>query len=556
MTLLAGCSSLPEQNGRAGVDALVKERGRAAPASDDRRAAQMLLAQVLGGPLRATDAVRLALVNNPRLKATYAQLGLAAADVYDAGRLSNPTLSASVLFPNVSGESAQVGLGLAQNFTDLLLLSRRSRLAEAEFARVQQSVGAAVLDLAADTEAAYFRLVGAAQISVLREAVGKAARVSADLAQRFFDAGNITRLQLTLEQAAASQAELDRLDAAAAVTAARAELNVLMGLGQKDDRWQIAPRLPVPLAQEDDLAGLTQMADSSRLDLAAARGSVKLLAGAFGLTRSFRYLGDVEVGVETERETDGTRLTGPTLGIELPIFNQGEGRAARAAAQLQQAEAELQVLEIEISNGLRSAHTEVANARARVEQYRRALIPLREAVVARTQEQVNFMLVGQFELLLAKQQEYDAYQGYLEAVRDYWIARTELARMVGRQLPSSAQVTDEVLDAEELTRPKDTGMQHMDHGGMNDAKPEKDMDHSGHDAPSAAPARKDPHAGHGNAKPAQPKKTPSPESPARKDGHSEMPTGMESHIPAPADDKAPKPKQPDSHDTHEHGEHQ
>lgn len=452
---LAGCASLPEQNGRGEVDALIKARGR--DASGDTRAIRALLAEAATRPLTAADAVRIALVNNPGLQARYAELGFAAADVYDAGRLSNPKLSASVLFPNVEGESSQVGLGLAQNFTDLLLLSRRSRLAEAELAGVQQAVGAAVMELAADTEVAYYRVVGSAQTSVLRDAVARAARVSADLAQRFFDAGNIKRLQLAREQAAAAQAELDRLEAAAEESAARGALNVLMGLAEKDSRWKIAPRLPAPLAQEDDPAKLTELADASRLDLSAARADVRRLADALGVTRSIRYLGDVEVGVETERETDGTRLTGPTLGIELPIFNQGKGRTARAAAQLQQAEAELRALEIEISNGLRTAQAEVANARARADQYRQALVPLREAVVARTQEEVNYMLAGQFELLLAKQEEYDAYQGYLEAVRDYWIARAELARAVGTQLPSSALATGEVLDAEEIIGPEDAG---------------------------------------------------------------------------------------------------
>lgn len=97
--LLSACASLPDQNGREDVAALVKARGRDASPPADRHAVQTLLAELAGRPLTATDAVRLALINSPRLEATYAELGFAAADVYDAGRLSNPTLSASMLFP-------------------------------------------------------------------------------------------------------------------------------------------------------------------------------------------------------------------------------------------------------------------------------------------------------------------------------------------------------------------------------------------------------------------------------------------------------------------------
>jgi cobalt-zinc-cadmium efflux system outer membrane protein len=78
-----------------------------------------------------------------------------------------------------------------------------------------------------------------------------------------------------------------------------------------------------------------------------------------------------------------------------------------------------------------------------VDTHRTALIPQRESVVARSQEQQNYMIIGVFELIQAKRQEYDAYQSYLEAIRDYWLARTDLMRAVGARLPSdpAASVT-------------------------------------------------------------------------------------------------------------------
>ena len=41
------------------------------------------------------------------------------------------------------------------------------------------------------------------------------------------------------------------------------------------------------------------------------------------------------------------------------------------------------------------------------------------------------MLVGVFELLQARRSQLDAYQAYVEAVRDYWLAQTDLRRSVG-----------------------------------------------------------------------------------------------------------------------------
>lgn len=459
-----GCASLPAGQGRDQVVSLVAARGRVLEQRDDTDAKRWI-AERLTQPLDAGAAVQIAFARNPRLRSEYARLGIASADVYDAGRLSNPRLSGSILSSNEAGAADQVTFGLAQSFTSLLLLGPRSRFAQDEFERVQQSVGAEILNLAAETEAAFYALVGAQQVEKMRAAAANAAGLSADLAQRFLDAGNITRLELSREQAAASQARLDLLEAQARLALARTELNALMGLPGGGRNWTVISGLPSPFAEEDPLMDLLRLAGESRLDLLAARGKVQLLADSLGIARRYRYLGEVRAGVEAERETDGTRLTGPNLSLELPVFNQGGGAVARAQAQLLDAEARLQELEIAATNAVQLASLRVANAKTRAEGYRSALIPQREQIVARSQEEVNYMLIGQFEMLRAKQEEYDAYQGYLEAVSDYWIARAGLAREVGTRLPSSAQAPGEALDAEELTRPKGDGMQ-MNHERM------------------------------------------------------------------------------------------
>lgn len=553
--LVAGCAGLPADRGRGDVAALLKERGRDVSQVGDQDAAARLTKELTAKPLGVDDAVSLALVNNPRLRAQYARLGIAAADVYEAGRLSNPRLSASILFVDEPGLADKLDFGLSQSFTSLLLLPARSRFAEGEFERVKALVGADVLDLAAEVEAAWYGLAGAWQVADMREAVARAAAVSADLAQRFFDAGNINRRELALEKAAAAQAQLDAEEAAAAATRARIGLGRLMGLPALNTPWKIAAGLPTPMAEEDAPEALIKRADAARLDLAAVRSEVAMRADALGVTRRFRYLGDVDVGLNVERDTDGSFHRGPALSLELPLFNQNADDVERAEAQLARSEAELAALEIDIVSGVHDAHAQVLAAKARAERYRSALIPLREAVVARTQEEVNFMLEGQFQLLLVKQQEYDAYQGFLEAVRDYWLARVELARNVGAALPGNAQAAGEVLDAEALTRPRTEagggGMQ-MNHEGM----PMSDSDDGMKDMPGDGMKEMD-HSGHGGAarKKAAPKKDAAPAMPPPRKGGgpSDMPTGMESHIPEPAAKSDPAQTKPD--ESQQHGDH-
>ncbi len=45
------------------------------------------------------------------------------------------------------------------------------------------------------------------------------------------------------------------------------------------------------------------------------------------------------------------------------------------------------------------------------------------------------MLIGAFELLSAKRDEIDAYKGYVDALRDFWIASADLREAVGGEFP-------------------------------------------------------------------------------------------------------------------------
>ena len=445
LAALSACTSLPEDLGRSDVDALVAERGRPVEAGD----AASLVASLTAEPLTAEAAVRVALLNNPQLQATYAELGFAAADMYEAGRIRNPVFSAAFLATDRSGERDQLTFGLVTTFTDLLTLRARKRLATAEFAAVKYVIGARVLEIVADTESAYYRFIGAKQVSALRARVARAGALSLALAERYHAAGNLTPRDLALEQAAASEAKLAALESDAEADGARTRLATILGLRAGDD-WDTSAQLPAPLEEEDVLADLLVLAHKSRLDLAAAHARADIEADRLGVTNWTRWLGRLNVGAERERETGGGHLTGPTVDWEVPVFTQHRDALMRVDAGLEIAIAEVERLSLAVDNDVHLAYAVTENARARVTEYRDRLIPARVAAVQRAQEEENFMLIGIFELLAAKRREYEAYQGYLETVRDYWLARAALTRAVGNTLPGNADVGYQRIDIDAL----------------------------------------------------------------------------------------------------------
>lgn len=491
LAALAGCATTSPRPGDADIDELLTARGGPPAVSDQTPES---VRAWLSEPMTAERAVRMAMLRSPRLQEEYARLGLAHAEVLEAVQVENPRLSLSwlALDPG-SGEDHTVGLSLP--LADLLVLPMRARLADAEFERARLEIAAAVLGVASEVEAAWYAAIGAQQVAQMRAAVAEGAATSAELAQRFYDAGNISELQLRQEQAVASSARIDSLRASSEAARARLELTRAIGLSGKDADWAPADRLPMPVAEEDPAETLVTLAREGNLELLAARQEVEVLADALGITRRLRWIGGSEIGYEQEDDADGQRLRGPTLELELPIFNQGQAKLARAEALLAGALARVAQAELAVEQGVRlNAHT-VATLRDVVVAHQQALIPQREAVVARRQEQQNYMLIGVFELIRAKVDEYDAYQSYLEAVRDYWLARVELARIVGQRLPSDAAIGERTPSVQEILSPGEAGMDHSGHGGMDHAAPET-VDHSKHGGSAPAEPEAMDHSGH------------------------------------------------------------
>lgn len=529
---LIGCASLPPERGYADTSDVVEARLGIVPVYRPTLDAPI---DVPTEPLSVDDAIRVAFLHNPRIQQAYARIGIGRAELEEARRIANPTFGYAKLSPR-TGPGSQITHSLSVEFSEILLLSTRKRFAEAELARVQNVVAAELLTLATEVETAWFTSVSATLVAQMRSAVATSAQASADLAQRFFDAGNINRLQLEQERASSVLARIGAVRADAEADRARSDLANLLGLSSHAP-WATHQRLPAPIAVHMDTDALVASAQSQRLDLVAAQQAARQREQALGITRRWRWLGSIDVGYARESEVDGGENRGPTLALGLPIFNQGQGALARAQAELLSARSERDALTLAVQNGARLALEQLRGRYDVAERYRTALLPSREAIVARSQEETNFMLMGVFELILAKQAEYDAYQEYLEAVRDYWIARAQLKREVGGELPGDAGDPSETIGVESiLPSAEPPPMDHSMHGMTHDAPSDP---HAGHAMPTA-PAD-DPHAGH-----AMPMPSTTPEDPHA--GHHMAPANE-------ADDEdGENADDPDEHSTHEHGE--
>ena len=459
--LAAGCASVPREAGFGDVEKTVAERtggkqvhwnqGTAADEAVAERVRSMLAEE-----LTADEAVQVALLNNRNLQAVYEGLMLAQADLVSAGLLRNPVFDAEVRFVEGGGGTG-LELALVQDFIDVLYIPLRRRLAEAALESAKLRAAGEVMGLAGEVRSAFYTLQAAQQTLEMRRQVLTATDASYDLAGRLRAAGNITELDLANERALHEQAKLDVRAAEAQVLQGRERLNTLMGVWGGQTGWTIASRLPDLPAEEVAADDLERRAVERSLDLGATRLEVTQAARNVGIAAPFGLLPEAELGVSAEREPEGEWAVGPAFSLPIPLFNQGQPAVASAQAGLRRAQAVYAARAVEVRSRARAAHATVAAARDQADYYAKVILPLRQRIVRQTQLQYNAMQVGTFQLLVAKQQQIDAGNAYIRALRDYWLARSELEQILNGHTPASAGGSGAMEMSETPTSPAAAG---------------------------------------------------------------------------------------------------
>lgn len=434
--VLTSCATVPQDAGFDEVRATIAERTGGASVSwhrggeADAQVAEQLRSLWADGDFTAAEAVQVALLNNRRLQATYESLMVAQADLVAAGLLPNPLLESQVRFPEGGG---RVGLEIAvvQEFLSIFQIPLRKKVAAASFEAAKQRVALEVVDVAGSVREAYYSLVAAKQLLELRGSVVDATEAAHAMAQRLYEAGNVTDLELNLQRVEYEQAKLNFADAEFEVIARRESLNRALGLwGPDANAWEVQTRLPEMPEMLDGLEDLERRAVAESLALAATRHEIEATAGSLGLRRNFNVVPEASVGAVGERETEGDWTFGPTMEMPIPLFDQGQPEVAAAVAELRRARARYFAEAVELRSAARAARALLQNTHSRVTYYQKVVLPLRAEVVEQTQLHYNAMQVGVFQLLDVRRQQIQAGVKYIEALREYWLAQSAMQTLL------------------------------------------------------------------------------------------------------------------------------
>lgn len=437
--LLAGCASFSTDGGFGQVSQLTKERTGQTPSyqrtAQETDTARARVAELLAQPLTLDGAVELAYLNNRGLQASFNSLGIAEADLVRAGRLSNPLFG----FGRLSGGGV-VEIERAVMF-DVLGLLTMPVVRQVEQRRFEQAQFQAALDavsVASEARRAYISAVAAQELVKYFGQVKEAAEASNDLARRMVQAGNLSKLDQMREQAFYADATSELARAQQQAVTERERLTRLLGLSGEQLNFKLPERLPDLPKEPTEPKDAEQTAIEKRLDVLMARRATDATAKSLGLTRATRMVNVLELGYQNKSETGESRANGYELELELPLFDFGSTRTARAEATYMQAVNRTAEIAVNARSEVRESYSAYRTAYDVAKHYRDEVVPLRKRISEETLLRYNGMLIGVFELLADSREQVRSVTAYVEALRDFWVADTNLQTAITGRSPGAS----------------------------------------------------------------------------------------------------------------------
>lgn len=427
--LLSGCASFSADGGYGEVQALAQARSAqpipaTRPATGGRE-----LSELLAKPLTVESAVQAALMNNRGLQASYAELGVAEADLVQAGRIANPIFS----FGRLKGhEGVELERTLTIPLMGLLTMPITQPLEKRRFEQAQMRAAGELLRVADETRRAYYGAVAAQQSAVYMEQVKEAADASAELARRMAAAGNWSKLQQAREQAFYADTVAQLARARQAKVAERERLTRLMGLWGDNTKFQLPDRLPDLPAAPREVKDAEAQAMTNRLDMLMAQKELAGLASSLGLTRATRFVNLLDLSYLHNTTPGGEREKGYEIEFQIPLFDWGTSRVTRAESLYLQAVHRAAASAIDARSEVRESYLAYRTAYDLARHYRDEIVPLKKRISDEQLLRYNGMLIGVFDLLADARDQIMSVNAAIEAQRDYWVADSALhAAMTG-----------------------------------------------------------------------------------------------------------------------------
>jgi len=390
------------------------------------------------GTITLRDAVTLALINNPKLKAFSLDIRVAEARKLQAGLSPNPEIDVEIEeFGGTGGragfDSSQTSIQIGQLIELADKRSKRTHLAVLEKDLAEWDFKSKRLDVMSDVGGAFIDVLAAQeQLSLSKELVNLSEQAYSTVAERV-KAGKDSPVEETKAKIALSNTRIEFERAGKELVSARHQLTATWGSSSPAFEKAVGEFYELSAVPSfEELTGLI----SRNPDVARWPAEKERRLAALELEKA-KAASDIKLGGGIQyfdEGDDSAFILG--LSIPLPLFDRNQGNIQEAMYMLAKTEEQRKVVQTDLAAALAEASTKLSSSFSEITIIRNDVSPLAKSAFDSASQGYH---EGKFEYLVeldAQRTLFEVRARYIEALAGYHKARADVERLIGRDIDS------------------------------------------------------------------------------------------------------------------------
>lgn len=391
-----------------------------------------------GGAVTLNEALGLALVQNPELRASYWLVLASDAERLQASLRPNPELEVEVEQVGGPGErsgfdGAETTVQIAQPIELGHKRAKRTALADLEKDLARFDYESKRLDVRAEVQKAFVEVLAAQQRLQLTEELLKLSQELLDTVSKRVDAGKDSPLEKTKAAVALSDSKLRHEQAARDLQFARRQL--VSTWGAETPRFE---RATGRLDSLNPIESVEQLSELTEHNPDIARWSVEIdrAKAALELEKA-KAVSDITLngGFQRFGETEDSAVV---FGVSLPlaISDRNQGGKLQATYNLARAREEQKAAQAKIRMELVRAYHSLCNAYAEGVELKNNVLQGAETVFEASKEGYSQGKLDYLHVLDAQRTLSEARARYIDALAAYHSSMADVERLIGLELQS------------------------------------------------------------------------------------------------------------------------
>ncbi len=390
------------------------------------------LAAMLANGLSLEDCERITLQHNKALQAKLYEVGIAQAELLQAGLLSNPTLDLAIRFPG-DGTGNLIDALLGFELLELWEIPAREEAAEYQLQATVAEVARTAVAHLRETKIAYWEAQTQEGLCALSERQASIAEERYQAQRVLAEEGMAEAYSVDSYSLKAQQAQLAYEHELAARAQTRQALGRALSVEQNLNRVPLTEQPPSPGNLLSTAEELVKEAQQQRLDVQALGEKVKALEAELALRQRQRF-GSLSAGPNFEDPGDGQNSIGPGVSWTVPMFDRNQAGIAKATFALEQARLQHQNAIAQVAQEVRGAWTTHQEAQDRYRRLANDMMVVVRRMEEGTAAAVDLGMRSRSDLLEIQSQRLQVEAQFLQAGHDVHLALLNLRWAVGGPL--------------------------------------------------------------------------------------------------------------------------